>query len=90
MKQYNIRLEELVVQQLDNIDGCRSKHIRDAINLYLNGVQHVDNDNTYSDQSENYIQHLKTEVDYLRQQNNALLVSKMPLLQRVIQRLKSQ
>lgn len=83
MKQYNIRLEKQVVTQLDALGGCRSVHIRDAIGLYLQ----TDTPKGYNvDLS--YIHHLEGEVDYLRSQSNALLVNRMPLLRRIIYRLK--
>lgn len=78
MKQYNIRLDAGVVQQLDALVGCRSKHIRDAIGLYLQNGMSKGYDVDLS-----YIHHLEGEVDYLRSQNNALMVAKLPLLARI-------
>ncbi len=85
MKQYNIRLKEQMVKQLDDLDGCRSSHIRDAIGLYLQ----KDMPKGYNvDLS--YIHHLEGEVDYLRSQANALIIAKMPLLAKIKLKLLNQ
>ena len=85
MKQYNIRLDQQIVKQLDSLNGCRSKHIRDAIQLYLQSYM-----SNGCDRDVLYIQHLEDEVSYLRSHVNALMISKLPLLQRVIHRLQNK
>lgn len=78
-KAYTFRLEPTLVNLLDNFDGTRTSNLSNAIQLYCNGN---DNSNT------SYIHHLEDEVNYLRNQNNALMVSKLPLLARVIQKIR--
>lgn len=88
LKPYNIRLDQQSITRLDSLEGCRSMHIRNAISMYLQpdtqNVYNVDLVTILKDQ----ITDLQHDKEYLQQQNNALLISKMPLLQRVIYRLK--
>ena len=80
-KAYTFRLDPSLISQLDVFDGSRTSNIRNAIQGYC--------DSTYNGNT-NYIQHLNEEVDYLRSQNNALMVTKLPLLQQWINKLKSR
>ena len=80
-KAYTFRLDTTLITQLDMFPGSRTGNIRNAIHKYCNG-------NT--DNNTDFIQHLESEIVYLRSQNNALLITKMPLLQRVIHRLRKE
>ena len=78
-KAYTFRLDPSIVSMLDMFSGSRTSNLQKAIHSYCNGN---DNGNTL------YLHHLEEEVLYLRQQNNALMVAKLPLLSRVLHKLK--
>ena len=83
-KNYSFRFEPSLIKSLDGFEGSRTYNLRCAIQLYCDG-----NAKRNTGCNTDYIQHLNAEVLYLRNQNNALLVSRMPLLSRVILKLKS-
>ena len=83
-KLYNFRIETTLIKQIDKLNGSRTQNITDALQMYLqNDTQEIYNVNT------NYITHLEEEIIYLRNQVNALMVTKMPLLQRIVAKLKN-
>ena len=68
MKQYNIRLDAHQVMLLDAMDGSRSKHIRDAIDLYLRGDMSAVGVVNASDMPlrDEFVQDLKDQRDYFK------------------------
>ena len=80
MRQYNIRLDQSLVQGLDKLGGCRSVHVRDAIQLYLQGDTKQGYDRDVVDMLQSQIVDLKRDKEYLQSQNNALLVARSPTL----------
>jgi len=71
-----------MVNQLDTLEGCRSRHIRDAVDLYLR------NDMSAMSCNVDYIHHLEGEVDFLRTTFMFAAKVKLSLFQRIITRLK--
>ena len=76
LKQYNIRLPVKDVKAIDGLGGCRSEHIRTAIRSY------IQNDMS-SNGSDMYTAHLESEISYLRNQVDVLMVAKIPLLSKI-------
>lgn len=89
-KLYNFRLDPSLIKEVDRLGGCRTAVITEALQSYLQtGTQMNYNVNMVSLlQSE--IVDLKRDKEFLMQQNNALLLSSRPLLQRVILRLRGK
>lgn len=89
LKPYNVRLDIKDIKVLDKLEGCRSAHIRHAIQSYLQpdtqNIYNVDLVTILQDR----IKDLQSDKRYLQQQNNALMLSRTPLLQRIILRLQS-
>ena len=80
MRQYNIRLDPALVSGLDKLGGCRSVHIRDAIQSYLQGDTKQGYDRDVVDILQSQIEDLRRDKEFLQSQNNALLVTRSPTL----------
>ena len=80
-KAYTFRLDPALVNQLDVFSGNRTYNLELAIQQY---IQPEHNNNI------SYIQHLESEVQYLRSQNDKLLVSSIPILSRIKLKLLSK
>jgi len=73
LKQYNCRIDSKDINLIDELGGCRSAHIRNAIKNYIgNGIQTNTNQNT--DQVvtilKDQIMDLKHDKEYLQKQVN--------------------
>lgn len=66
LKQYNIRIDTTDIKQLDQLGGCRSTHIRNAITKYLHGDIQSNTNNYDSDLIKDYIEELKSDKDLLQ------------------------
>ena len=73
-KAYTFRLDPALVNQLDVFNGNRTYNLELAIQQYIQ-PQH---DNNIS-----YIQHLESEVQYLRSRNDKLMVFSIPFLSKL-------
>jgi len=87
-KLYNFRIETTLIKQIDKLDGNRTENITNALQMYLQpDTQNIYNVNLV-DLLKDQITDLKQDKIYLQNQVNALMVTKMPLLQRVIEKLR--
>lgn len=85
----NFRIETILLKELDQLDGSRTQNVTNAIQSYL---QINTAPNSYNvdlvDLLKNQVEDLKDDKHYLQSQVNAFLVTKQPLLQRIIMKLK--
>lgn len=88
MKAYNLRIDPDLVARVDGLGGCRSEHIRAAIRSYLQPSTADGYNRDVLDILRSEVEDLRRDKQYLQGQVNALMVTRMPLLQRVIMRLK--
>ena len=86
-KLYNFRLEPNLIKELDRLDGSRTSHLRNALQTYLQSDTQSNYNVNLVDLLKNQILDLKHDKIYLQGQVNALMVAKMPLLERFINRL---
>ena len=69
VKQYNIRMDPVMVSELNSLGGCRSSHIRQAVTTYLHGDIHGDTNTGYN---EELVTVLKDQVLDLKQDKDLL------------------
>lgn len=84
-KPYTFRLDPNLIKKLDTFDGTRTFNVELSIQHYVqSGCSNSYNDNTA------YVQHLESEIVYLRDQNDKLLISSVPLFSRIKLKLLSK
>ena len=88
LKPYNVRLDVKDIKAIDDLAGNRSTHIRKAISMYLQPNTKSYNVDTI-DILQQQIIDLRADKQYFKDQANALLIIKAPLLQRIILKLRS-
>lgn len=66
LKQYNIRIDTTDIEQLDQLGGCRSEHIRIAITKYIQGDIQSNTNNYDNAIIKDYIEELKADKDLLQ------------------------
>ena len=81
-KQYNFRINPIDIKAIDSLGGCRSEHIRNAIQNYLhNGIQ-----NNSNNLAQDFIAELKKDKEILQKRIDYLI---LPWYQRLLLKRKN-
>ena len=75
-KVLSVRVENKLYTTVNKHSLPNSKLVCEALESYLNGGANGDVNDTYTT-------HLEGEIQYLRAQNNALMMAKIPILSRI-------
>lgn len=91
-KLYNFRLETNLIKEVDRLDGSRTFIVTNALQNYLrcndNDLQTVYNVELV-DMLKGQVDDLKADKKYLQDRLDGFMLAKTPLLQRVIEKLRS-
>lgn len=88
-KAYTFRLDFDLIKKLDTFDGTRTSNLNVAIQNYVqDGFSSSYDVNTVAILQQ-YVDDLKQDKHYLQEQNQALLIAKVPFFQKVFMKLKS-
>jgi len=84
----NFRLDPDLLKDMDKLGRSRTSVVTDALHMYLNQDTQTSYNVDLISLLKTEIQDLKKDKDFLMNQNNALMVMKTPLLQRLVYKLK--